>query len=402
MLAAAMDETPAVAPNADLERRRIPSLLAGYWSFGQYWGIWVILVIELQSEHHLSYGQMGAMLALLSVVAMLVMAFVAPRLAPLPLGALCAIGLITLGMGSLGMAFLPTGALWFAFATAGVGNGLIDVFLNVEGQRVESITHRPVLQWLHATYAVGGITGAAVGGLVAATHTDFRVGLVFGAVCLFLTAFWNAQAGTRERGATEVDSAFSLTAFKRHPELWLPALVVLSAFLVEGSMDTWSGLYLTRQLGATAWQTALAFIAFSASVAIGRFFAGRVLFGLGRRTTILAAGIGGALGGGIAALANEPVVVAVGFLVMGASIAAAAPAGFGLVETLAPDDQTNAIAAVTTVGYSGFVWSPPIFAWLATAFDLRAAMAVIVCATFGIIAAGFLTPRDRSVREAAR
>jgi MFS family permease len=87
---------------------------------------------------------------------------------------------------------------------------------------------------------------------------------------------------------------------------------------------------------------------------------------------------------------------------MGASIAAAAPAGFGLVETLAPDDQTNAIAAVTTVGYSGFVWSPPIFAWLATAFDLRAAMGVIVCATFGIVAAGFLTPRDGSVREAAR
>jgi len=87
---------------------------------------------------------------------------------------------------------------------------------------------------------------------------------------------------------------------------------------------------------------------------------------------------------------------------MGASIAAAAPAGFGLVETLAPDDQTHAIAAVTTVGYSGFVWSPPIFAWLATAFDLRAAMAVIVCATLGIVVAGALTPSDRPVREAAR
>jgi len=397
-----MYETTATTPNVDVERRRIPALLAGYWSFGQYWGIWVILVIELQSVRHLSYGRMGAMLALLSIVAMLVMAFVAPRLARLPLGALCAIGLIALGLGSLGMALLPTTALWLAFATAGVGNGLIDVFLNVEGQRVESITRRPVLQWLHATYAVGGITGAAVGGLVAATNTDYRVGLVFGAICLFLTAFWNAQAGTPERGATEVDSSFSLTAFKRHPSLWLPALVVLSAFLVEGSMDTWSGLYLTRELGATAWQTAAAFVAFSASVAIGRFFAGRVLFGLGRRTTILVAGVGGATGGAIATLASEPVVVALGFLVMGASIAAAAPAGFGLVETLAPDDQTHAIAAVTTVGYSGFVWSPPIFAWLATAFDLRAAMAVIVCATLGIVVAGALTPSDRPVREAAR
>ena len=43
-----MQDTPAdpVMPNADLERRRIPSLLAGYWAFGQYWGIWVILVVR--------------------------------------------------------------------------------------------------------------------------------------------------------------------------------------------------------------------------------------------------------------------------------------------------------------------------------------------------------------------
>ncbi|HEV8105675.1 MAG TPA: hypothetical protein VGP69_18235, partial [Gaiellaceae bacterium] len=105
-----MQETPASTPDTAVERRRIPALLAGYWSFGQYWGIWVILVIELQSTHRLSYGRMGAMLALLSVVAMLVMAFVAPRLARLPLGALCGIGLIALGTASLGMAFLPTAA----------------------------------------------------------------------------------------------------------------------------------------------------------------------------------------------------------------------------------------------------------------------------------------------------
>jgi len=142
--------------------------------------------------------------------------------------------------------------------------------------------------------------------------------------------------------------------------------------------------------------------AFSAAIFLGRMFAGRVLFGLGRRTTIIASGAGGIVGGAIAALGADPLQVAFGFLLMGFSIAAAAPAGFGLVETLAPDDQTNAIAAVTTVGYSGFVWSPPIFAWLAQAFDLRAAMGVIVSATIGILIAGVLSPRDRPVRVDAR
>jgi hypothetical protein len=396
-----MQVTPSPGQGSAEERRRVPALLTGYWAFGQYWGIWVILVVKIQATRDLSFGEMGLLLALLSAVAMLVMTFVAPRLARLPLGFLCAIGLFSLGTGSVGMALLPSWLLWMAFAVVGVGNGLVDVFLNVEGQRVESVTQTPVLQWLHAMYAVGGITGAAIGGLVSATGTDYRTGLLFGAAVLFLAAFWNARAGSAARGATEVDSGISLSAFRRHPALWLPALVVLSAFLVEGSMDTWSGLYLKRQLGASDWQTAMAFVAFSAAVAIGRLFAGRVLFGLGRRMTILISGIGGALGGAIAAVANDPVVVAVGFLLMGASIAAAAPAGFGLVESLAPDDRAHAIAAVTTVGYSGFVWSPPIFAWLAGAFDLRAAMAVIVSATAGIVLAGLLAPRDRPVSTAA-
>ena len=397
-----MQQPPPDSPalDVDAERRRIPVLLTGYWAFGQYWGIWVILVVQVQAFHQLSFGSMGMLLALLSLVAIAVMAFVTPRLTRFPLGALCAAGLVALGTGSLGMALLPSGALWLAFAIAGVGNGLVDVFLNVEGQRIESITHRPVLQWLHATYAVGGITGAVVGGIVAATHTNFRVGLLFGAFALYLAAFWNARAGTSARGAAEEDSGFSLTAFRRHHDLWLPALVVLSAFLVEGSMDTWSGLYLYDQLGASEWQAAMAFVAFSAAIFLGRMFAGRVLFGLGRRATIMASGAGGVLGGAIAAVASDPTQVAFGFLVMGFSIAAAAPAGFGLVEEVAPDDQTHAIAAVTTVGYSGFVWSPPIFAWLAQAFDLRAAMGVIVSATIGILIAGALAPREGRVTRA--
>jgi hypothetical protein len=203
-----MQPIPAATP--ETERRRIPALLTGYWAFGQYWGLWVILVVRIQEVHGLSYGSMGLLLAGLSIVAIAVMAFVAPRLARYPLGALCAAGLITLGTGAIGMALLPTSFLWLAFIVVGAGNGLIDVYLNVEGQRVEAITRKPVLQWMHATYALGGITGAAVAGLVLATDSSFRAGLLFGAVCLYLAAAWNAYRGTRQRGATEVASTFSL------------------------------------------------------------------------------------------------------------------------------------------------------------------------------------------------
>jgi MFS family permease len=376
--------------------RRIPALLAGYWAFGQFWGVWVIVIASLNERHGLTYSENGRLLMMLSLTAVVVMAFVAPRLAPIPLGTVVPAALLTLAAGSLGMALIPGAGLLVAFAIVGAGNGLIDVFMNVDAQRVEVATRRPVLQWLHASYAAGGVTGAAAGGIVGTIGWDFRAGFVYAAIALVATAVMNAVVGTREVGSEAKDAVrFSLSAFRRHRGLWVVGLVVLFAFLVEGSMDTWSGLYLQEQLDATAGQAALAFAAFSASLFLGRMFAGRVLFGLGQRTTILVAGVGAAVGGGIAAATDSTLVVGAAFLLMGFSIAAAAPAAFGLVERIAPTDQANAIAAITTVGYSGFVWSPPIFGWLADAFDLRTAMAVIVSTTLGIIIAGLLATPGR-------
>lgn len=387
-------------PNA---ARRIPALLAGYWAFGQFWGVWVIVIAGVNREHGLTYSQNGRLLTVMSATAVAVMAFVTPRLAPIPLGIVVPASLGSLAIGAIAMAIAPGAALWIAFAVVGVGNGLIDVFVNVDAQRVEVATRRPVLQWLHASYAAGGVTGATAGGLLGTLGLDFGAGFAFAAASLAAAAFMNALVGSRAPGA-ERDGAlrFSLSALRRHPGLWVVALVVLFAFLVEGSMDTWSGLYLQEQIDATAGQAAVAFAAFSASLFLGRLFAGRVLFGLGQRTTILIAGVGAAIGGGIAAATDSAVVVAAAFLVMGFSIAAAAPAAFGLVERIAPADQANAIAAITTIGYSGFVWSPPIFGWLADAFDLRTAMAVIVSTTLGIVVAGMLaTPRRLGARPDA-
>jgi hypothetical protein len=387
------DPPRSTPPDVRAEARRIPALLAGYWSFGQYWGVWVILVAQLNRTHGLTYGREGVLLALLSIVAVVVMAFGTPRLARFPLRALVCGSLTALGIGALAMAFLSTSALWIAFVIVGAGNGLIDVFLNVDAQRLEVQTERPVLQWLHASYAAGGVTGAIIGGLIVAAGIDYRAGIVVSGLVLFATAAWNALMGSRTRGGSDETSTFSLSAFRRHPALWIPALVILFAFLVEGSMDTWSGLYLQDQLGATALKAAVAFAAFSSSLCLGRLFAGRVLFGLGRRATIVISGLGAAAGGAIAAATNSTVVVAGAFLLMGFAISAAAPAAFGLVDEAAPGDQANGVAAVTTVGYSGFVWSPPIFGWIAQAFDLRAAMVVIVTSTAGIIFAGLMAPR---------
>jgi fucose permease len=236
------------------------------------------------------------------------------------------------------------------------------------------------------------MTGAAAAGLVRFLGVDYRVAFAYATVALLLTTAWNGRTASTERGAADAETSFSISPLFRSPGLWVPALIVLFAFLVEGSMDTWSGLYVRDQLGASAAVAAGVFVAFSGATFLGRLFAGRVLFGLGSRTTILVSGAGSAIGGAIAVATDQPWVVGLAFLVLGFAISSAAPAGFGLVEHV-DEDPTNAIAAVTTVGYTGFIWSPPLLGYIAQTVDLRAAMTVIVIATVGIVAMGFLVPR---------
>jgi hypothetical protein len=377
-------------------RQDILPLLAGYWSFGQFWGVWVILVFEFQRDRAISDAGLGLDYTLISITAVAVMLFLAPRLQTLPLRVSVPVSLGTLALATTAVAAVPDGGLVVAFALIGLGNGLIDVYLNVAAQRLEVLSRRPVLRWLHASYALGGVTGATMAGAIRAAGLDYRLGFALEAAALFATAAWTAATVTREPPAAAVKTSMALSPLFRTPALWVPALIVMATFLVEGSMDVWSGLYLRDELGASAAVAAAAFVAFAGAAFVGRLVASRVLFGRGRRTTIVLAGAGAAVSGTIAVLTDSALVVGVAFLLLGFTISAASPAAFGLVEELAPaDDQANALAAVTTVGYTGFIWSPPLLGWLAQTLSLRAAMATIVVATLGIVAGGLAAPHDR-------
>ena len=79
------EEVAAHRADRDGRRPSIAPLLAGYWSFGQFWGVWVIVVFEFQRRHGLSDSRLGIGYTLLSVVAVAVMLVLAPRLQPFPL-----------------------------------------------------------------------------------------------------------------------------------------------------------------------------------------------------------------------------------------------------------------------------------------------------------------------------
>jgi MFS family permease len=167
-------------------------------------------------------------------------------------------------------------------------------------------------------------------------------------------------------------------------------------------MDIWSVIYLRRTLEASALAGGIAFAIFSLAMAFGRITAGRLLFGLGYRATQRISGGGSLVAGLTAAITHSTVIAGVAFLFLGFFIASAAPAAFGMIAGT-DEDPALAVAAMTTVGYSGFVVGPPLMGLLAERAGLRATMVVLVAMSLGVVAGGVFgrakPPDDRELPE---
>jgi MFS family permease len=377
-------------------------LFVAYLVFGVFWGIWVVVFADWLAAQHLSEGDAGIRLAALSATAIATMTLVAPRLHRARLGVTIPVGLLVFGVGAVLLATVSGVGVALAFAAIGVGNGFIDVFVNVGGQIAEARRRRPVLQYLHASYNVGGVVGALGAGFAHAAGASYRGPLAVSAVLFAAAAAWCFRSPSLQERPEPGSAAakVSVAVFLRSPFLIVPAIVVLSAFLVEGSMDIWSVIYLRETLAASAVAGGVAFAAFSLAMVIGRITAARLLFGLGYRTTLRVAGIGTLAAGAIAASATTTVIAGVAFLFLGFFIASAAPAAFGLIAET-DVDPLLAVAGMTTVGYTGFVVGPPIMGALAEHVGLRATMAVLVAMGIGVALGGVLA-RERQPRAGAR
>ncbi len=384
-----------VAATRDTERGITP-LASTYVVFGWFWGCIAVVLANFQSANDLSSGRLGLYLSFTSITGIVTMTIVAPRLEHLARHVTIPVSLAIHSAGALLLATLPSRLLPVGFLMIGLGTGMVDVLVNAVGYESEVRTGRAVLQWVHMSYSLGAGVGALVTGLILTAGASFRAALIlaFGVQVVVAAGVVTSRSlravPARERSETKV----SLTAFKRYPWLLVPALIVGSAFFVEGSMDVWSGVYLRKTLGASVMAAAVGFAAFAFATSGGRALAAKILFGLGYRTTVIASGAGAVLAGAVAATAPNTTVAALAYLVLGFCLSAAAPAAFGSVEG---GNAGLAIAAVTTVGYAGFVVGPPFMGWLADASgSFRITMFVITGATLGVLLGGLLT-RQRPV-----
>jgi MFS family permease len=357
--------------------RRAPTL-AGFFALGLFWGAWAAVLPSVQQATGASKGALGLAMLFVSVGSIPAMFLLAApavdRFGARAVAIGCGVFAVATSLPGLATT-LP--ALILALTFAGIGSGLVDVAINANIGRIEAETGARLMPFAHGTYSVGILVGAVGAGLARGAGVGREPILLAVAVLIALAGL--SVVGDTARVHTEPTRGIRIAR-----TLLVIGFLGAAAFVVEGGIESWSALFLERQLHAQPAVSGLGPGIFGGSMALGRFF-GQAAGRLSDRSLLRGGSLLAALGCAIVAAAPNAPVGLVGFALGGAGISLNAPIIFGIAGRR-PDAGT-AIATVTTIGYLGLLVGPPLVGGIAQATSLRISFVALALIAAGVAAA---------------
>jgi MFS family permease len=300
-------------------------------------------------------------------------------------------------MGFAALLFAPALApnlVLFMLGGAALGAmvGSMDVAMNAHGLAVEKELKTPVMSGFHGGFSVGAAVGTIGGGWLLG-----QVGAVPQLLILSIGCAIGLFIASRFYLPADIDRGLSGShfAWPTRATIGLGALCFL-ALMIEGSVADWAGILSTQRFQVQEWYAAWAFGFYQTGMAVSRFAGDwlRQKFGAVQLVFVSALLAAGGTAAAITLSSYELTLVA--FAVAGIGIGNTAPVLFAGGGRLEPDAPGRGIAAVTTLGYSGFLAGPPLIGIVAEFTSLQWGLAVtVVAAVIIAVFAGMVKTADR-------
>lgn len=267
-------------------------------------------------------------------------------------------------------------ALMLLFFVIGVSTGMLDVAMNSQAVLVEQQVGKPIMTSFHALFSVGMMLGALCGSLFTELNTTlFYHFLIVSAASVLVVAI--------ARYYLIHDKP--LVADKDTPAFRLPNAAMVSigviafcCMLGEGAMADWSTNYMENIANASASVAPLGLSAFALAMTAGRILGDTARIRYGDRNLMIVCGLISSAGLLLAILFTHPWMVITGFFVVGIGLSVIVPIAYSIAGNAKDLPPGVGLAMVTTVGYSGFLFGPPIIGFLADEVTLRFALLLVL------------------------
>lgn len=383
-----MPELTIPAPPRHLYRVAVS---ASFLLQGLVFSTWASRIPTIQQQLHLSESELGGVLLAIPV----------GLLASLPLS-----GWLVARYGSryvlvagvlLYAAILPllglaatTPQLLGLLVVFGLASNMANISVNTQAVGVEALYGRSILASFHGIWSLAGFVGASLGTLLIGLHIAPAVHFAGMAVAIWLGVLLMRPYLLPTDQPRLADQPLFVLPDK---ELLLLGILAFCSLLAEGTMFDWSGVYFKKIVQAPPARVGLGFAAFMSMMATGRFIADWFTNRFGRTKTLQLSGLLTTAGLSLAVALPSLVTAGLGFMLVGLGVSSVVP----LVYSAAGRSRTMpagvALAAVSTVGFAGFLLGPPVIGLVAGLSSLRVSFALI--AVMGLAVAALARPATR-------
>ncbi|MGH6926182.1 MAG: MFS transporter [Propylenella sp.] len=344
-------------------------------------GTWAAHIPLVEARLSISHATLGIALLVMAAGALIAMPLTGSGIARFGSAALTRWSTLALFLAFPLPLIAPAPALLMpALFLFGAANGVMDVSMNAHGVMVERRLERAIMSSLHGMWSLGGLAGAGFAALVlpllpplAEALTMLAAGGV-GAIMALRFLLPSSDDG----GNGKVSFAWPSRA-----TFALGALCFL-CMASEGAVLDWSALHLKASLSLGPGLAATGFAAFSAAMAASRFGGDSLRARFGSVALVRWSALLAAAGMTLSLTVPSPLLAVAGFALVGLGLANLVPVFFGAAGRTPGKGAGSAIAAVATVGYSGFLLGPPVIGVIADLSSLAWALGLIVLACLAI------------------
>jgi MFS family permease len=347
-------------------------------------GSFVARIPDIKAHLHISNATLGTILLSSSVGVFLALRpsgkFSAKYgSAPVAFRATLALSAVTILLGFI------FNIAWFVFSLFLFGFALAfqDVAMNSHAVALEHESGKRMMSAFHGMFSLGGLLGGAIGGAVSQLKVSFEVQTLVISLILAIVAFYAKPRWL----AAETDQHTFIKEAKavKHPTvLWILGIFGFCAALSEGAAGDWGGILSREKFHASHFVSALPYIAFSATMVIGRFSGDRLAHKFGAPKILSTAGVIASLGLASGLFMGGNFGVVFGWFFMGLGLSVVIPLLFSAAGTIASRRfkgqvaPSQAVAIVSGISYFGFIVGPPTLGIIADQVQLRWAMFVPV------------------------
>lgn len=362
-----------------------PALRSARWATNSHFFVngfsfatWGVNVPAFMSRHQLNEGAVSIAMLAAGVGALLGVLRAGTLIHRLGARAVC-VGAGLLTVTSLGLIlWMPgyaTGVLaLFAF---GLANSIYDVAMNAHAVEVEAAYQRPIMSSCHGFFSIGGLAGAFVGSLAASTGVPPLTHMLLataGGAALTLGAM-RFMLPDPTTSAQDEETGGGLSHL-RGVVLMLGLMAALG-LIGEGAMYDWSVLHMRESLDSPQPVAALAYAAFSITMALGRFGGDYVRARLGAADLLRWSGLLAAVALLLAVASPHAPLALAGFALVGLGVANMVPVLFACASRVPGISAAHGISGVASIGYLGFLAGPPFIGMLAQQTSLPLALGVL-------------------------